>query len=100
MSRINQLLRPRVIAALCAIMVAVFAVVFVTQSRYMRAQDATIDALIGEYGRLRSSSIDLEEQINYSYTDTYIEREARGRLGLVRDGETLFQSSGPGDANP
>ena len=94
MNRIYQLLQPRVIALLCAVMVVVFAVAFISQGRYMRAQDATIDALVGEYSRLKTNSIDLEEQLNYTYTDRYIEREARGRLGLVREGETLFLTGG------
>ena len=98
--RVNRLLdqiNPRLIVILCAVLVVVMTATFITQGYYIRSQDRTIEGLIGEYGTLKSQSIDLEEKIAYSYTDAYIEREARSKLGLIREGETLFQSSGIGD---
>ena len=95
--RVNRLLdqiNPRLIVILCAVLVVVMTATFITQGNYIRSQDRTIEGLIGEYGTLKSQSIDLEEKIAYSYTDAYIEREARGRLNMVRSGETLYLSTG------
>ena len=63
----------------------------------MQSQAETIESLIDEYSAIKSASIDLEEQINYTYTDIYIEREARARLGLVHEGEVLYQQNGAVD---
>ena len=74
---------------LCAL-TALYAV----QQNYIRRQEETIAGLSAEYAALQEASAALEEKINYTYTNEYIEREARGKLGLIYEDETLYQSSG------
>ena len=35
----------------------------------------------------------LQRKIDFTYTDEYIEREARSRLGLVKEGEILYETT-------
>ena len=96
MSHYFQTVRPRFwvffFAGLLCALIALYAV----QQNYIRRQEETIASLGSEYAALQEASAALEEKINYTYTDEYIEREARGKLGLIYEDETLYQSSGVG----
>ncbi|MBO4297420.1 MAG: septum formation initiator family protein [Clostridia bacterium] len=97
MSHYFQTIRPRFWVILIAGLLVVMIGLYSALQSYIARQNETIAALNGEYASLREASAELEEKINYTYTDEYIEREARSKLGLIRAGETLYQSSGAGD---
>ena len=73
---------------------------YMAQQNYIHRQEETIAGLSAEYAALQDASAALEDKINYTYTDEYIEREARGKLGLIYEDETLYQSSGVSEDGP
>ena len=93
MSRNFQAIRPRFWVLLLTTMALVLSGLYAAQQGYINRQNDTIAALQDEYAALKNASADLEEQINYTYTDEYIEREARDKLGLIHEGETLYKSN-------
>lgn len=97
MSHYFQTIRPRFWVIFFAGLLAVLIGTYIMLESFAAQQNETLAALNSEYAALREASAELEEKINYTYTDEYIEREARSKLGLIREGETLFQSSGIGD---
>ena len=97
MNHYFQTVRPRFwVIFMTGLLCVLLAFYFALQGR-IRHQNDVIAALSAEYTALREASAELEEKISYTYTDAYIEREARGKLGLIREGETLYQSTGAGD---
>lgn len=49
-----------------------------------------------ELSELESRKTELEQEISYKQTDTYIEEKARNELNLIKPGESVFVVSGPG----
>ena len=94
MNHYYETVKPRfwviIFTGLLIVMIGLYAAM---QHRISR-QQATIEALTAEYAAMSEASDELQSRIEYTYTDEYIEREARSKLGLVREGEILFQSSG------
>ena len=86
--------RPRFWILFFSGLLIVLIALYAAQQNYIDRQNETIAQLTGEYAALREASAALEDEISYTYTDAYIEREARGKLGLIHEGETLYQSSG------
>ena len=74
-----------------AFFVAVLAV-YCAQQRYMNRQQALIDELSAQKALLTAENEELQRKIDFTYTDEYIEREARSKLGLIREDEILFES--------
>ena len=100
MSHYFQTVRPRFWVFLFAGLLCALIALYVVQQNYISRQEETIAGLSEEYAALQEASSELEEKINYTYTDEYIEREARGELGLIYEDETLYQSSGAGSDAP
>ena len=75
-----------------AFFVAVLAV-YCAQQRYMNRQQALIDELSAQKALLTAENEELQRKIDFTYTDEYIEREARSKLGLIREDEILFESN-------
>ncbi|MBR0464045.1 MAG: septum formation initiator family protein [Clostridia bacterium] len=94
MNSISQILRPRNIILFSGALILVLVILYIAQSRYIASQAESIETLIEDYSTIKAASIDLEEQISFTYTDTYIEREARRRLGLIHEGEVLYEQNG------
>jgi len=99
MSHYFQTIRPRFWVLFFAGMLAVLIGLYAAAQGFINRQNETIAALKDEYAALREASAELEDKIGYTYTDEYIEREARSKLGLIREGETLYQSSGVSEEN-
>ena len=100
MSHYFQTVRPRFWVFLFVGLMGALIALYAVQQNYIRRQEDTIASLSAEYAALQEASTALEEKINYTYTDEYIEREARGKLGLIYEDETLYQSSGVGANGP
>lgn len=88
-----RVIRPRFWLLVIGLLTVTCAVVYFSQQRYIRSQQETIAALTAESQALAEENAVLERKINFTYTDEYIEREARNRLGLVKEGEILFESN-------
>ena len=70
-----------------------FLVTILSQNSLLAHQEQTLAELNAEYIRLIEENAALQHDINYTYTDEYIIREARGKLNMILPGETLFKSA-------
>ncbi len=93
MSRRFRTVKPRFWVLLLAALAVVCVVAYTSQQSYIRRQRETIAALEAERLRIAEENAVLQRKIEFTYTDEYIEREARSKLGLIKDGETLFESN-------
>lgn len=85
--------KPRFWMFLLGLLAVTFAAVYSSQQRYMTRQAETLAALEAEYKSILDDNAILQRKIDFTYTDEYIEREARGKLGLIKEGEILFESN-------
>ena len=67
--------------------------VYSSQRRYMAQQADTIAALEAELTSLLDENAVLQRRIDFTYTDEFIEREARSKLGLIKEDEILFETN-------
>ena len=86
--------RPRFWALLTLTFMLVLALVLISQNDYIRRQDEAIRELEDQREALLRGNEKLKSQIDYTYTDEYIIREAREKLGLLQSDEILFESNG------
>ena len=98
MPRYLSSIRPRFWAFIISGLVAALILLDVTGRSYLQDRDAQIALLEEELITLRETTADLDERLQYTYTDEYFEREARGRLGLIYEDETLFRLAGSNDS--
>lgn len=66
---------------------------YVNTERKIQAYQESIDELSIEIKELEKTNRDLEEQMENVDSDEYIERIARERLGMVKDGEIVLKQS-------
>lgn len=66
------------------VIVAICSIVSVTDAR---KQVANYDKLINELSAEKQS---LEMNITTANSDAYLEEQARGELGMIKDGETIY----------
>ena len=85
--------KPRFWGLLFVLFFLAVTIVYFAQQRYMARQQALIDQLNAEKARLLQQNEELQRQIDFTYTDEYIEREARSKLGLIKSDEILFESN-------
>ena len=85
--------RPRFWGWLFVLFFAAVITVYCAQQRYMNRQQALIDELNAQKAILIAENEELQRKIDFTYTDEYIEREARSKLGLIREDEILFESN-------
>lgn len=85
--------RPRFWGWLFAAFFVAAVAVYCAQQRYLSRQQALIDELSAQKALLTAENEELQRKIDFTYTDEYIEREARSKLGLIREDEILFESN-------
>lgn len=93
MSKGYRSVKPRFWVLLLSAFAITCAAVYISQQKYMAQQAETIAALTAERTAISDENAILQRKIDFTYTDEYIEREARSRLGLLKEGEILFQSN-------
>ena len=93
MSRRFSTVKPRFWLLLLAALSVVCVIAYAAQQDYIRRQRDTIAVLEAERLKIAEENAVLQRKIDFTYTDEYIEREARSKLGLIKDGETLFESN-------
>lgn len=93
MSRSFRTIKPRFWLLLLAVILVTCTAVYTSQQRYITRQVEMIAELEAERTRLIEENAALQHKIDFTYTDEYIEREARSKLGLIKDGEILFESN-------
>lgn len=62
--------------------------VFITQTNTSIKIQSEIKSSQKELNRLKEKKLELQDEVKMSKSDTYIERLARERLGLIKEGET------------
>lgn len=93
MSRSFRTVKPRFWLLLFGTLLAAFVAVYSTQQQYIRRQQETLEELQTERQQIAEENAALQRKIDFTYTDEYIEREARSKLGLVKEDEILFESN-------
>lgn len=93
MSKNIRFVKPRFWALLLGVLAITCTAVYASQRRYMSRQTDTIAVLEAERASLFDENAALQRKIDFTYTDEFIEREARSKLGLVKEGEILFESN-------
>lgn len=88
-----RFVKPRFWVLLLSILAVTCAVVYTSQQRYMAQQAEIIAALEAERKSILDDTAILQRKIDFTYTDEFIEREARSKLGLIKEGEILFESN-------
>ena len=93
MSRNFSTVKPRFWVMLFTVVGLTFTIVYISQQRYINRQQDLIAELKAERAAIIEDNAALQRKIDFTYTDEYIEREARSKLGLIKEGEILFESN-------
>ena len=75
-----------------------YGVTYLQQQKSIDAAQQRIDELNNQLEEMRLTAAALESDLEFSKTDAYIERVARGELGYVKRGEIKFVESEDGAA--
>jgi len=87
--------RPRFWILIMVLFVASMGWTYMSQAGYMDQQQAAIEELNQQRNEIAQKNAQLQRKIEFTYTDEFIIREAREKLGLVGENEILFESSNP-----
>ena len=93
MSRNTRTIKPRFWLLVIFVLTATFSAVYVSQQRYIAQQKELVASLKAEQQAVAEENAILQRKIDFTYTDEFIEREARSRLGLVKEDEILFETN-------
>lgn len=83
-------IKPRFWFLLLAVLGVTFAVAYSSQQQYIRRQQEKLQSLYDQQTILAEQNAVLQRKIDFTYTDEYIEREARKRLDLIKEDEILY----------
>ncbi|MDM0448597.1 septum formation initiator family protein [Clostridium perfringens] len=75
------------------ILIAILVISYVRQELTMNKIHEDIEAKQTQLNELQDKNKKLQDEVNQSSTDEYIERMARERLGMIKDGEKVITNS-------
>lgn len=75
------------------ILIAIFCISYIRQEITMNKIQKEIEAKQTQLNELESKNKKLQDEVNQSSTDQYIERMARERLGMIKEGEKVITNS-------
>lgn len=75
------------------ILIGVFSIAYVRQEITMKRLSEEIDVKHKQLEEARSNNERLQDEVNHANTDEYIERLARERLGMIKEGEKVIINS-------
>lgn len=75
------------------ILIAIFVISYIRQEITMNKIQKEIAAKQTQLNELESKNKKLQDEVNQSSTDQYIERMARERLGMIKEGEKVITNS-------
>lgn len=93
MSRNTRTIKPRFWLLVIFVLTATCGVVYASQQKYISQQNDLIASLKAEQQAVAEENAVLQRKIDFTYTDEFIEREARSRLGLIKEDEILFETN-------
>ncbi len=86
-------IKPVFIWVLFIVTVIVLFITIISQQSALKERTEMLDALKTQQTELKQRIEALESEISYMGTDEYVERTARDRLGMVKEGEIVFKDS-------
>lgn len=75
------------------ILIAIFVISYIRQEVTMNKIQKGIEAKQTQLNELKDKNKKLQDEVNQSSTDKYIEKMARERLGMIKDGEKVITNS-------
>lgn len=75
------------------ILIAILVISYVRQELTMNKIHKDIEAKQTQLNELQDKNKKLQDEVNQSSTDEYIERMARERLGMIKNGEKVITNS-------
>lgn len=93
MSRSFRVVKPRFWLLVIGVLILTCGAVYASQQRFITQQREMIASLKAEQQALSEENAILQRKIDFTYTDEYIEREARSKLGLIKEDEILFETN-------
>lgn len=75
------------------ILITIFCVSFIRQELAMKRIKETVSQKQEELEKLKEQNDRLKEEVESTNTDTYIEKMARERLGMIKEGEKVVIES-------
>ena len=75
------------------ILIAILVIYYVRQELTMNKIHKDIEAKQTQLNELQDKNKKLQDEVNQSSTDEYIERMARERLGMIKNGEKVITNS-------
>ncbi|MEG1813892.1 MAG: septum formation initiator family protein [Clostridia bacterium] len=88
----KRIIKPRIWIFMMSMLVLVFGCVYISQGQFIERQDLRIDQLEMERAQRQDANAQLERQLEFTKTQTYVERIAHEELGLLKEGEIRFVS--------
>ena len=76
---------------LFAVVVVYCVITILTQQAQLNEQKKISDDLAAQEEELQKKVESLENELAYMDSDEYVERTARDRLGMIKDGEIIFE---------
>lgn len=67
--------------------------IYAAQAHSLTSQLRTLEELQAQHIAAIEANAAIQHNIDFTYTDEYIIREARSKLGMIMPGETLFKSN-------
>ncbi|MEG1516515.1 MAG: septum formation initiator family protein [Clostridia bacterium] len=86
----KRIIKPRFWIFMMSMLVLVFGCVYISQGQFIERQDLRIDQLEMERAQRQDANAQLERQLEFTKTQTYVERIAHEELGLLKEGEIRF----------
>ena len=86
-------IRPRFCVILIAVMLIVFSISIGLSFRELRLGRQRLAEVNADHAALQQQLGVLREELEYAQSDDYVERVARGELGLMMPGEIRYISS-------
>lgn len=88
---INRKIKIKVLAVLSIL--GVFIIAFIRQELTMKRLNNNIATKNEELQQLQDENVKLQDEVDRVNSDSYIERLARERLGMIRNGEKVIINS-------
>lgn len=86
-------IKPRFWVLLLTILGVTFAVAYSSQQKYIERQQEKLASLYDSQAELIEQNAILQRKIDFTFTDEYLEREARNRLDMLKEGEILYETN-------
>lgn len=85
----HNLLASRILLLLLVLLIVFIGMAIIKEKKSQKTVKENINSLASEIAGLENKSLELTQMIKYLRSDEYVEREAREKLGMQKQGEKL-----------